>query len=348
MFKRMMVIAVLTFLLGAVFGVENTARAGGTDDADLKKIIELIAQQRDADHVKLTSNDKVSIPNDLKDGISYRLEHTKTDSKTGKSITVVDGVARFYPPVTDTHKFKSVHDDGGLAVYNGGSYHLAVDVAQYGFSTYIAILDAGAPTDYEFDYELPSGFKLSEEGDIGIAIRNADEGIIGLILPPWAYDANGDAIPTELKLRNDTLVQTIAHTDAVYPVVADPSTHLGYRVARLGMTQGERDWCDSDNNEEICVPAYGVHGVTTIAVTVRLYGAYGGDDYKDAFQHCYWSARMTIGLGYTDAKTIGDLHESADPDNTRDRERMDKWNNKQGRNLGSTLRRTTWPYPDQR
>lgn len=161
MVKRLAAVFLLAALLAVTFGLGNAAEAGNPEDADLKKILELIAQQRDAGHVNLSQNDKLSIPNDLKDGIAYRLEHTDTDPKTGKSVTVVDGVARFYPPVTDAHKFKAVHDDNGLAVYNGGSYHLAVDASAYGFSAYIAILDATAPTAYEFDYELPDGFKLS-------------------------------------------------------------------------------------------------------------------------------------------------------------------------------------------
>lgn len=128
---------------------------------------------------------------------------------------MVDGVARFYPPVTDAHKFKAVHDDNGLAVYSGGSYHLAVDASAYGFSAYIAILDATAPTAYEFDYELPDGFKLSEDGKGGIVILNDQDALIGAILIPWAYDSNGVPIPTEFKLRDGTLTQIVTHTGAI-------------------------------------------------------------------------------------------------------------------------------------
>lgn len=336
MVKRLAAVFLLATLLAVTFGLGNAAEAGDPEDADLKKILELIAQQRDADHIKLSQNDKLSIPNDLKDGIAYRLEHTDTDPKTGKSATVVDGVARFYPPVTDAHKFKAVHDDNGLAVYNGGSYHLAVDASQYGFSAYIAILDATAPTAYEFDYELPDGFKLSEDGNGGISILNGNNELIGVILAPWAYDANGAAVPTEFKLGNGSLIQAVAHAGAAYPVVADPRFHVGYAIARNWMHSVEKRWCDgSPANRRICVEAYGVHGVITTGIAIQIWGATGSHNYIDAFRHCLWSARMFISMNSRDAQFILDLHER-EPGQSAAAYRMDVRNNAVGRNLART------------
>ena len=42
------------------------------------------------------------------------------------------------------------------------------------------------------------------------------------IATPWALDAHGVAIPTSYTLDGTTLVQTIEHAGAAYPVVADP------------------------------------------------------------------------------------------------------------------------------
>lgn len=322
-------------MLAVTFGLGNAAEAGGREDADLKKILELIAQQRDDDHVLLSQNDKLSIPNDLKDGIAYRLERTATDPKTGKTATVDSGAFRLYPPVTDSHKLKAVHDNGGLAVYNGGSYHLAVDASQYGFSAYVAILDATAPTGYEFDYELPDGFKLSEDGNGGIEVLDANSELVGVIFAPWAYDANGAAVPTEFKLGNDALIQTVTHAGSVYPVVADPGFHLGYSIAWVWMHSVEREWCEDTANRRICVTAYGVHGLITSRTAVRLWGHTGEHNYIDAFRHCLWSARMFIDMNSRDAQTILDLHER-EPGQSPAALRMDIRNNAVGRNLART------------
>ena len=42
------------------------------------------------------------------------------------------------------------------------------------------------------------------------------------VLAPWAIDADAQAVPTRFTLDGTTLVQTVDHDDAVYPVVADP------------------------------------------------------------------------------------------------------------------------------
>lgn len=81
--------------------------------------------------------------------------YDEVDPDTGETTTWFEGTARFYLPVTDTHKDLKVHNNGDLAVYAGNSYHIAVDASQFGFAAYIGILNENAPTAYEFGYELP-------------------------------------------------------------------------------------------------------------------------------------------------------------------------------------------------
>jgi hypothetical protein len=45
---------------------------------------------------------------------------------------------------------------------------------------------------------------------------------VGGIEAPWARDADGRAVPTEYRIEGDSLVQTVRHQGAAYPVVADP------------------------------------------------------------------------------------------------------------------------------
>ena len=156
----MTVVFLLAALLASAFATASTAQADGPDEDELRKIKELIAQQRGDDHVKLPNNDKLTVPDDPKDGIAYRLEYGAIDPDTEKTVIKSQGHIRFYPPVTDAHKDLVSHDDDDLALYSGDSYHIAADAGRYGFASYVAIRNASAPTAYEFRYDLPEGFKL--------------------------------------------------------------------------------------------------------------------------------------------------------------------------------------------
>lgn len=97
---------------------------------------------------------------------------------------------------------------------------------------YMSVLkDAAAPTAYE--YRFPSA-ALTKQEDGSVAVRGAD-GSAAVILPAWAKDANGAAVPTHYDVRGDVLIQHINHVGFAYPIVADPgiSTCLisGWRPA---------------------------------------------------------------------------------------------------------------------
>ena len=227
MVMRMIAIAVVAAALLAVFSVGDAVHADDGDYAALKK---LITENRVGERVKLDANDKLTIPTDPNGGVAYRLESVDIDGSTGAMTTTSQGVARFHLPATDAHKDKTAIDGNGIAIYAGTSYHIALDAAEDGFSAYVAVNDSTAPTRYEFGYDLPSGFKLSEDGAGGIEILNSDNEVVGDIAPPWAVDANGAAVRTAFKLVDDDLVQTIQHSGAAYPVVADPTVTLGWRI----------------------------------------------------------------------------------------------------------------------
>lgn len=227
MTKRMIAIAVMAIAILAVFSVGDAAQADGGDYAALKK---MITENRVGERVKLDANDKLTIPTDPKGGVEYRIESVTIDGSTGTVTTASRGVARFHLPATDAHKDKTTIDGNGIAIYAGTSYHIALDAAQDGFSAYVAVNDSSAPTRYEFGYDLPSGFKLSEDGAGGVEILDSENEVVGDIAPPWAVDANGAAVATAFKLVDDDLIQTIQHSSAAYPVVADPRITLGQGI----------------------------------------------------------------------------------------------------------------------
>ena len=58
--------------------------------------------------------------------------------------------------------------------------------------------------------------------DGSVQLVDADGNEAGIIATPWALDATGAEIPTSFALDGSTLVQTVNHHGATYPVIADP------------------------------------------------------------------------------------------------------------------------------
>ena len=235
-----------------------------TQTVDYDKLKSLIDPKRDKDPVKLDANDKLTIPTDPKDGVAYQLQSININVSTGETTTVSEGVARLYPPATDAHDDKAVLGDKDMAIYRGTNYDIALDATDTGFSTYIVVLNENAPTDYEFEVDLPSGYKLSEDGNDGIEILNSDNDVVGTMSAPWAVDANGNEIDTVYKLRGDKLVQTLSHQGAEYPVVADPNFSFGVGIYVR--------WSLTDDEPEDVIDDVGDWNDTIADWNCRLYG----------------------------------------------------------------------------
>ncbi len=211
--------------LNQYMGAEAT-----TETVDYAKLKKLIDPNRGKDPVKLNANDKLTIPTDAKSGVSYQLESLHIDTATGAATTVSEGVIRLYPPATNAHDNKSVLGNNDMAIYRGTDYDLALNATDDGFASYIVILNEDAPTSYDFAFDMPSGYKLREDGNGGIEALNDDGDVVGVITAPWAVDADGEAVRTSYKLSGSAIVQTIQHSGAAYPVVADPSITYGAHI----------------------------------------------------------------------------------------------------------------------
>jgi hypothetical protein len=59
------------------------------------------------------------------------------------------------------------------------------------------------------------------------------------IAPPWAVDAAHRAVRTSYRLEGRTLVQTVQHAGARYPVVADPQVSWGIITGTAYFTKAE-------------------------------------------------------------------------------------------------------------
>ncbi len=115
--------------------------------------------------------------------------------------------------------------------FDSGTFGLAISPIADGASALIEISGPDAPTEYVFDFEMPTDWSLVERSDGSVTITDSEGDIVGSIAPPWAVDANADELATSFKVQGaNTLVQTVNHEGASYPVLADPSITFGSNI----------------------------------------------------------------------------------------------------------------------
>ena len=114
--------------------------------------------------------------------------------------------------------------DGIVSFDNGdGSYSAPIVKEGGSVQATTVITSSDAPTRYEYSLIVPEGSSVDLDDGGMIIVRNAQGGYVAGILPAWAKDADGFAIPTHYELVESTVTQVIEHNaNNHYPVVADP------------------------------------------------------------------------------------------------------------------------------
>lgn len=155
---------VLVFALALLACVFVGSVAAGSDEGnDLDKAKQIIEAHRSVAHVKLSDNDKLEVPENAKDGVSYSFGH-RVSSGGESDGAKATAVATFYLPADDSHGVKQVLDNGDWAVYAGDNFYLALEASKTGFASYIILLNDEAPTSYRIGYDLPAGFQIERNG----------------------------------------------------------------------------------------------------------------------------------------------------------------------------------------
>jgi len=115
-------------------------------------------------------------------------------------------------------------------------YQENTDVVVQAFKGSVRVLtilnDADAPSEYEYDVNVPVGGHMKKLQDGSIKILDKNEKFEGGFAPAWALDKNGKKVPTHYEIRGNKLIQVIEHlsVNVTYPIVADP--HYGAGMIR--------------------------------------------------------------------------------------------------------------------
>ncbi|WP_328411076.1 DUF4258 domain-containing protein [Streptomyces violaceus] len=130
----------------------------------------------------------------------------------------------------------------GTVVYPGAGedIDLAVQPNRDGVRTLVTLKDADAPTEYRFPLGLPADAVTEVLEDGSILVSRGEE-YLGTFDAPWAKDARGEAVPTEYRVEDGALIQTVRPgPGTAFPVVADPAWFIPIAIVagRLLLTQG--------------------------------------------------------------------------------------------------------------
>ena len=137
-------------------------------------------------------------------------------------------------------------DAEGVAAGDGVVYDdsavdtsMVVKATENGGAQILVVLESDeAPADVAFPVSAPenSTLEANEDGTVSIVSREAlGEGkstasaTIGTIAAPWAFDANGEAVPTSFGIDGMTLTQSVAvDASTAFPVTFDPTFSTGW------------------------------------------------------------------------------------------------------------------------
>ncbi len=111
----------------------------------------------------------------------------------------------------------------GQIVHNSDKIDIIIQPIEGGIRQVVNIKNSEAPKTYDFPLEFPRGYSVKINSQGGVDVINNTGQIESGILPPWAKDTEGKDIKTWFSLKGQTLTQHIDTTNAVYPILADPT-----------------------------------------------------------------------------------------------------------------------------
>jgi hypothetical protein len=128
---------------------------------------------------------------------------------------------------------------GEAKAYDADDFGVVVGANTRGTAAaFIAIGDASAPQDYAFQIG-GRGDRLTIQPDGGVVVTDASGRFLNFLEAPWARDAAGRSLKTSYSITGDVLIQHVDTGDAMFPVVADPSTGCGIGYCSIYFNHSE-------------------------------------------------------------------------------------------------------------
>ncbi|GAA4770048.1 hypothetical protein [Microbacterium gilvum] len=130
-------------------------------------------------------------------------------------------------PTTATGDSPEIGTDGSVTFPSASAAATTVIPAGDGSVQFLTtIANSSAAERYVYDFGLPEGARLTvNEANGAVMGLDRDGGLIFVIAPAWALDADSNPVPTHYEVDDHTVTQVVEHRasdTASYPIVADP------------------------------------------------------------------------------------------------------------------------------
>ncbi|MDV6212674.1 hypothetical protein R3Q08_30905 [Rhodococcus erythropolis] len=110
-----------------------------------------------------------------------------------------------------------------MAYAKGGQSKITVTEPDGGRRTFFLIHDNTSSHEAEIPVDVPPGGHMSINDDGSVGVYDANGDLQGTVAAAWAYDVNGDPVPTDYEVRDGRLIQKVYADEATaYPILADP------------------------------------------------------------------------------------------------------------------------------
>ena len=110
-----------------------------------------------------------------------------------------------------------------MAYAKGGQSKITVTEPDGGRRTFFLIHDNTSSHEAEIPVDVPPGGHMNVNPDGSVTVFDADGNPVSVVAAPWAYDANGNPVPTDYEVRDGRLIQKVYADEATaYPILADP------------------------------------------------------------------------------------------------------------------------------
>jgi hypothetical protein len=186
------------------------------------------------------------------------------------------------------HAGKATKIAHGATAYSGSDHSAnAVIPTGDGGAQFLTVINGRqAPTQYT--YELAGGRATVLPG--GGALVTSGGKVTGVVLPPWARDADGQPVPSHFVVSGDGqhLTQVVEHRggNIRYPVTADPSFRWYWNGVVVTLSRGEMAAVAISGSQAL-IPLVAVPGIGWSTI-VAVLGASAYASWAYANHKCLW------------------------------------------------------------
>lgn len=190
--------------------------------AEVPAIEQLVEETlADVDDLDINENAEVVVELETEDGSTVEIpdeadEAIVIESADGETLEIQlpgdgddaevidDGSVIYEDAVTDTDIVVQAQEDGGIRAF--------------------AVIDgAGAPNSFDFGVDVEGADDLILFDDGSVVVLDADGEPLAEVPAAWAYDADGNEVPSWYSVSDGNLRLHVDHSaTSAYPVVADP------------------------------------------------------------------------------------------------------------------------------